>query len=102
MNKIREVLVSELTVWYIRQSEIQCADNGGVCPDDSVSNGGNDDVAMPTGQITNGIVRIKYKRPLRTGKLSRPDYERSMIEPQIHPRQLVTKADENMSRSRWR
>ncbi|XP_067928652.1 protein Skeletor, isoforms B/C-like [Watersipora subatra] len=44
----------------------QCSTNGGTCRDTSASNGGTDNANMPEGEITNGIVRVRYSRPLIT------------------------------------
>ncbi|KAF6018950.1 hypothetical protein EB796_022771 [Bugula neritina] len=52
---------------YHLTSYAQCAGNGGACPDTSSSNSAADDVMTVTGQVTNGITRVKYQRALTTG-----------------------------------
>ena len=39
-----------------------------MCPDSNISNNGMNDVKAPSGEINDGIVRIRYTRPLNTGK----------------------------------
>ena len=39
-----------------------------MCPDSNISNNGMNDVKAPSGEINDGIVRIRYTRPLNTGR----------------------------------